>query len=130
VGTLFRGHRIDDAHLVSDLGTLREILGDLEITGGANRLNRPLDFFISGLGIEGIEMAHSTSHIEEDDVFGLCSAHVFLTEGRTGKTGSEHGRETHSEVASRGVDHELTTAKLIHFVKMTVIHCFYWVRFL
>jgi hypothetical protein len=32
MSTLLRGHRVDDTHLVADLGSLRKILGNLKIT--------------------------------------------------------------------------------------------------
>ena len=69
-------------------------------------------------------MAHASAHVEEDDVLSLGSSGMLLTEGRPGKTRSQHGRETDTEVAPRGVNEKLTTTEFIGLLEFLEVHNF------
>ena len=67
-------------------------------------------------------MTHAASHIQENDVLGLCSPGVLLSEGITGQASSEHGSQAHSEITAGGIDHELAAAQFVGLMKLVKVH--------
>ena len=72
VNSDFGGHAADDGNLVCHLCGFRQVLSDLIIRFGADCLARPLTR--TGLGIEGINMAHASFDLQEDDSLGLAES--------------------------------------------------------
>ena len=64
------GHAPDDGNLVRDLCNFRQVLRDLIIRFGADRFPWPLSR--AGLGIKGIDVAHASFDLKEDDSLGLA----------------------------------------------------------
>lgn len=68
--SLFGLHRVDRADLPHDLCGPGEIAGDPEsVGGGGNPFDWTLDV-LAGFEIEGVDVAHPSRHVEENDVCG------------------------------------------------------------
>ncbi len=66
----FGGHTADDGNLVCHLCRFRQVLSNLIFRFGSDRFSRPLSR--AGLGIKGIDVAHASFDLKEDDSLGLA----------------------------------------------------------
>lgn len=70
--TDFRRHAANYANLVRHLGGFGQILGDLIIRFGADCF--PRSFTRTGLGVKGIDMAHTSFDLQENDSLGFAES--------------------------------------------------------
>ena len=68
----FGGHAANDGNLVRYLCSFGQVLRDLIIRFGANCFPGPLTR--AGLGIKGINVAHASFYLQEDDSLGLAKS--------------------------------------------------------
>ncbi len=111
VVSLFRLHRVDRANLPHDLGSPGEVAGDLQpVCGGGDSLDGALDI-LAGLEVEGVDVAHPSRHVEEDDIGGSARSfrRSLITEGLGGERSSEHGGEAHAEESAGSIPEKFTT---------------------
>ena len=72
VNSDFCGHAANYGNFVCHLCGFGQVLGDLVIRFGADCLPRPLTR--TSLGIEGIDVAHASFDLQEDDSLGLAES--------------------------------------------------------
>ena len=93
----FGGHAANDGNLVRYLCSFRQVLRDLIIRFGANCFPGPLTR--AGLGIKGINVAHASFDLQEDDSLGLAepvpSANWFC-HAQVGQNGKPEGSKSAS----------------------------------
>ena len=68
----FGRHAADDGNSIRNPGSLGQVLGNLEVGLGSDRITRPLGR--PGLWIKGVNVAHASFDLQEDDALGLAES--------------------------------------------------------
>ena len=115
VVSLLRLHRVDCADFPHDLCGSGEVAGNLEsVRSGGDSFDRTLDI-LAGFEVEGVEVAHPSRHVEEDNIGGATRFcyRCFFSEDLGGEGSSKHGGEADAEEFAGSIPEEFATGEFV-----------------